>query len=176
MGKECWQKPYTWTHFGKRHDYGEERQCANYFKIDLPMLLQNLSTLSWKALGHKCVGWQSCHSSCIVRSWYLVRNPSTSFFLRVHVLSLLNYQINWGRSTHFCLQYPLTPQCDLRQYAMSYPQVVGVIQKQSGIHLCKHYYRYRYSAHTALMSWSTWLVQRQTWRQTLLSQNLKTEP
>ena len=103
------------------------------------------------------------------------QSPSTSF-LRVHVLSLLNYQINWGRSTHFCLQYPLTPQCDLRQYAVSYPQVVGVIQKQSGIHLCKHYYRYRYSAHTALMSWSTWLVQRQTWRQTLLSQNLKTEP
>ena len=22
---------------------------------------------------------------------------------------------------HFCLQYPLTPQCDLRQYAVSYP-------------------------------------------------------
>ena len=111
----------------------------------------------------------------ILKTSNLQLSPSTSF-LRVHVLSLLNYQINWGRSTHFCLQYPLTPQCDLRQYAVSYPQVVGVIQNQSGIHLCKHYYRYRYSAHTALMSWSTWLVQRQTWRQTLLSQNLKTEP
>ena len=22
---------------------------------------------------------------------------------------------------HFCLQHPLTPQCDLRQYAVSYP-------------------------------------------------------
>ena len=22
---------------------------------------------------------------------------------------------------HFCLQYPLTPQCDLRQYAVSHP-------------------------------------------------------
>ena len=30
--------------------------------------------------------------------------------------------------------------------------VVGIIQNQSGIHLRKHYYRYRYSAHTALMS------------------------
>ena len=40
---------------------------------DQPMLLQNLSTLSWKALGHKCVGGQTCQSSCIVRSRYLVR-------------------------------------------------------------------------------------------------------
>ena len=27
--------------------------------------------------------------------------------------------LNWD--THFCLQYPLTPQCDLRQYAISFP-------------------------------------------------------
>ena len=30
--------------------------------------------------------------------------------------------------------------------------VVGIIQNLSGKHLRKHYYRYRYSAHTALMS------------------------
>ena len=30
--------------------------------------------------------------------------------------------------------------------------VVGIIQNQSGKHLHKHYHRYRYSAHTALMS------------------------
>ena len=49
-------------------------------------------------------------------------------------------------------QYPLTPQCDLRQYTISFPEVVGIIQNQSGKHLRKHYYRYRCSAHTALMS------------------------
>ena len=30
--------------------------------------------------------------------------------------------------------------------------VVGIIQNQFGKHLRKHYHRYRYSAHTALMS------------------------
>ena len=36
----------------------------------------------------------------------------------------------------------------------------AIIQRLDVIYLSKHCYRYRYSAHTALMSRSTWLVQR----------------
>ena len=39
-----------------------------------------------------------------------IRNKAfQAFFLRVHVLPLLNHQINWGRNTHFCLQHPPYP-------------------------------------------------------------------
>ena len=51
-------------------------------------------------------------------------NPQLNFstsFLRVHILSLLNLQIIRTEIPHFSLQHPLTPQCDLRQYAVSYP-------------------------------------------------------
>ena len=47
-------------------------------------------------------------------------NLSTSF-LRVHILSLLKLQMIWTETPTCGLQYPLTPQCDLRQYAVSYP-------------------------------------------------------
>ena len=63
---------------------------------------------------------------------------------------------------------PPYPTMRLETIRSIIPISLGVIQNQSGIHLRKHCYRYRYSAHTALMFWSTWLVQRQTWRQTLL--------
>ena len=107
----------------------------------------------------------------MVRITFITSNPKLSpstSLLRVHVRSLLNLQINWGRNIHCSSQFLLTPQCDLRQYAVLYPLVVDVIQNQFGIHLRKHYYRYKNSAHTDLMSYSTWLVQRQTWRQTLI--------
>ena len=45
-------------------------------------------------------------------------SPWTSL-LRLHVLSLLNLQIIWTWSTHFCLQYPLTPQSALKRLIMS---------------------------------------------------------
>ena len=60
---------------------------------------------------------------CVIFLYY-TSNPQLSpwtSLLRLHVLSLLNLQIIWTWSTHFCLQYPLTPQCDLRQYTISFP-------------------------------------------------------
>ncbi|EFL46733.1 hypothetical protein HMPREF9296_2583 [Prevotella disiens FB035-09AN] len=60
------------------------------------------------------VSWENSYTS----------NPQLNFstsFLRVHILSLLNLQIIRTEIPHFSPQHPLTPQCDLRQYAVSYP-------------------------------------------------------
>ena len=61
---------------------------------------------------------------------YSTSNPQLSLstsLLHLHILSLLNLQIIWIWNTHFCLQYPLTPQCDLRQYAVLFPKILHTI-------------------------------------------------
>ena len=100
---------------------------------DFKKFIENFTVWNWKKLEKL---WKSEKKDaekfivnnlvlyiCVIFLYY-TSNPQLSpwtSLLRLHVLSLLNLQIIWTWSTHFCLQYPLTPQCDLRQYTISFP-------------------------------------------------------